>query len=271
MPEATTTSSVAHIDGWAAHSSGSGPGLVLLHANGGSHRDFDAIFGALSSRFTVHALDWPGHGDSTCKVEQSACAFAARLPAVLDELPGAPFIVIGNSIGGFAAVRLAAVRPDLVKALILVSPGGFTPRWPGALLACRLIGSKAIAPKAMRWLPRLYLRGSGPPVAAIQQRAAAASRQPQAVATYRSVWRSFTDRDHDAGPFARSVTAPTMLAWGTRDPVLPWRVDGRRARAAFANAQISTFRCGHQPFAEQPALFLAAVQQFLQAHSESPK
>ncbi|NQW47298.1 MAG: alpha/beta fold hydrolase, partial [Planctomycetes bacterium] len=42
---------------------GAGPSLVLLHANGGDHRDFAAIVPPLAeSGWRVTVLDWPGHG-----------------------------------------------------------------------------------------------------------------------------------------------------------------------------------------------------------------
>lgn len=43
---------------------GEGPPLLLLHANPGDHRDYDAVIPALAARFRVIALDWPGYGAS---------------------------------------------------------------------------------------------------------------------------------------------------------------------------------------------------------------
>jgi pimeloyl-ACP methyl ester carboxylesterase len=148
----------ALVNGIAVWSRGEGPAIVLLHANGGDHRDFDAIVDQLAEDHTVHAIDWPGHGASTSPTRRTAAAFARALPAVLAELPGAPFVILGNSVGGFAAIQVAATHPELVRALILVAPGGFTPSWIGARVACQIIGSRPVAPRAMRLLPRLYLR-----------------------------------------------------------------------------------------------------------------
>ena len=244
------TADVRRIDGVAVHVTGSGPAVVLLHANGGSHHDFDAV-------------DWPGHGDSEPVPTPSACGFADLLPGLLDALGAGPYTLIGNSLGGFAALRTTARRPDLVDRLVLVDPGGFTPRTPLTLGACRLFGTRGFAPTAMRLLPRLYLRRRTPTVAAIRSALADASRDPVRVQTFARLWRSFTDRRHDARPDAATVTAPTLLVWGTRDPVLPWVVDGRRARRALPRARVVTLPCGHQAFAELPLEFLAALHRFL--------
>lgn len=62
----------------------------------------------------------------------------------------------------------------------------------------------------------------------------------------------------------RPGTCPTLLAWGTHDPVLPWHLDGRSARAALPHAQIVTFPgAGHQPFIERPGEFLTRTAPFL--------
>ncbi|NDD29440.1 MAG: alpha/beta fold hydrolase [Proteobacteria bacterium] len=254
---------VRHIEGVAVHVSGEGPGVVLLHANGGDHRDFDAVVAALSRSSTVYALDWPGHGDSPATESPTACGFAALLPRVLESLGPGPFALVGNSVGGFAAIRTAVERPDLVRRLVLVNPGGFTPRSPFSIGVCRLFGSERVAPTVMRLLPRLYLRHSSEAVEAVRARAVEASRVPARVRAYASMWRSFTDLLHDARRDIDAMTAPTLLIWGTHDRVLPWLIDGRRAARALPHATVVTLACGHQAFVEMPHEFLAAATPFL--------
>jgi pimeloyl-ACP methyl ester carboxylesterase len=249
--------------GIAVRSAGTGRGLVLLHANGGDHRDFDAIVDTLARDWLVHAIDWPGHGDSQHDSNSTAVGYASALGDVLRELPGGPFILVGNSVGGFAAIGASAAHPELVRGLVLVSPGGFTPRWPLTVAACRLIASRGITPVAMRWLPRLYLRRRNEHVRAIQDRATAASRDQAARATFSSLWRSFADRQHDARSLAGQITIPVQLCWGRFDPILPWPIDGRRARRAFTNPTVTRFTSGHQPFAEVPEEFLRDIAPFL--------
>ncbi len=245
-------------------SAGAGPSLILLHANGGDRRDFGAVIGPLvRSGWRVTAVDWPGHGASPRSQPETAVGFGGLLVGLLDRL-GGRHVLLGNSVGGFAALYAAAHRPDLVAGLILVSPGGFTPRWFATILACRLIGSAAVAPRAYRLLPRLYLRGRNPGVTAAITRAEEASRSPQQVQVFARLWRSFADPSHDSRPLAAAVRCPTLLVWGTRDPVLPWPVDGRRARAALPAAEVLTFPgAGHQPFLERPDEFLDRTAPFL--------
>ena len=243
---------------------GSGPSLVLLHANGGDHRDFAAIAPRLAeSGWRVTSLDWPGHGRSPRTGSETAVGFGTLLVDVLEGI-GGRHVLLGNSVGGFAALHAAAQAPDLVGGLVLVSPGGFTPRWPGMAAVCRTISSPVVAPRAYRTLPRLYLRDRNPAVSAAIARAEKASRSADSAEVFASLWRSFADLDHDARPLADGVCCPVLLAWGTRDPILPWRIDGRRARAALTDAEIVTFEgAGHQPFIERPEEFLDRTASFL--------
>jgi pimeloyl-ACP methyl ester carboxylesterase len=123
-------SEVRRIGDVAVHVGGAGSSIVLLHANGGSHQDFDAVIDTLSTNAKVFAVDWPGHGESDGSQAPGACAFADLLPSLLENLNEGPYTLIGNSVGGFAAIKTAAERPDLVNQIVVVNPGGFTPRWP---------------------------------------------------------------------------------------------------------------------------------------------
>jgi pimeloyl-ACP methyl ester carboxylesterase len=250
--------------GLRTESAGTGPSLVLLPANGGDDRDFGAVDGPLvESGWRVTTVDWPGHGLNPRGGPETAIGFGELLVGLLDRL-GGRHVLLGNSVGGFAALCAAAQRPELVAGLVLVSPGGFTPRWFGTTLACRLIGSAALAPRAQRLLPRLYLRDRNPWVTAALERAEEASRSPERTEVFANLWRSFADPGHDSRPLAAAVRCPTLLAWGTRDPVLPWFVDGRRARAALPEAETVVFRgAGHQPYIERPGEFLDRTAPFL--------
>lgn len=247
----------------AVHVKGDGPSLVLLHANGGSHHDFDSVVDTMARRAKVFAIDWPGHGDSGPSHEPGACAFADMLPVLLDEIHEGPYTLIGNSVGGFAALRTAARRPDLVRNVVVINPGGFTPRWPSTLLACRLFGSERVAPVALRLLPRLYLRRRTAAVRSIRNASIEASRDVNKTRVFAKIWRSFTDREHDSRADASAIEVPILVFWGTRDPILPWLVDGRRAKRAMRSAQFVKLPCGHQAFAELPEQFMDSLKEFL--------
>lgn len=250
----------------AVHASGDGPPLVLLHANPGDSRDFAGVVAALAEHHRVLAVDWPGFGASPVPDDPSgltAMAFADALEDLATALPQQPLTVIGNSVGGYAAVRLALTAPDRVAALVLVNPGGFTPHNAVTRAFCRIKGTEAVTTITSGPLARAYLHTRTPVVREMLARASAQRRTPHRVAIEAALWRSFPHPEHDLRERARAVTAPTLLLWGRRDPLLPLRKDGAAARRALPHARFVEMDTGHAAFAEDPEGFLAVVEPFL--------
>ena len=97
---------------------GEQPATVLaLHGWGRSHRDFEEALHGLDAI----ALDLPGFGATPPAPEpMSTDDFAAAIEPVL-EVAAPAVVVVGHSHGGRVAVRLAARRPEAVKALVLIA------------------------------------------------------------------------------------------------------------------------------------------------------
>jgi pimeloyl-ACP methyl ester carboxylesterase len=107
---------------------GSGPPLLLLAANGHDSRDYAAVIPALSRDHRVIAVDWPGFGRSPAPQPPGSAtvgALATGLAALVERLDLSPAHLVGNSVGGYAAARLAIEAPHRVRSLVLVSPAGF--------------------------------------------------------------------------------------------------------------------------------------------------
>ncbi len=124
---------------------GRGVPLVLLHANPGDSKDFEAVVPALSKTYRVLALDWPGYGQSALPQQPEwvgVLFFYQVLREFLAALALPPACFIGNSLGGNAAARLAAESPELVRGLVLVAPGGFTTPSLVSRNFCKLQGSR---------------------------------------------------------------------------------------------------------------------------------
>jgi pimeloyl-ACP methyl ester carboxylesterase len=186
------------------------------------------------------------------------CQVLRGFVAALD-LP--PALIIGNSLGGNVAARLAIESPQQVRGLVLVSPGGFTRYPPVTQAFCRLQGGRfALSPRALAgW----YLKHRTPTVRAMLERAATSQATVASLAINRSVWRGFIEPENDLRARAASITAPTLLVFGARDPVISARQDGRLAARLIPHGELVVMPSGHAPFAEVPEAFLAEVLPFL--------
>jgi len=104
---------------------GQGTPVICLHAIGHGARDFETLAEFLSDSFEIIALDWPAQGWSQDDGRAPTAAnYELTLEAALDALDLERVILLGNSIGGATALRLAANRPERVKALVLCNAGG---------------------------------------------------------------------------------------------------------------------------------------------------
>ena len=241
--------------------------LLLLHANPGDSRDYDAVVPVLgASGFRVIALDWPAYGGSPAPAlsgEAGGSAYAATLDAFVTALGLPPAILIGNSIGGNAAVRFAASRPQAVVALVLVSPGGFTTHTCTTRAFCSFQGSSFSLPP--RFFASRYLHHRTPAVLAMLERAGTIQSEPSRIAFSRAVWRSFSKPSNDVRDVARALRVPTLLIFGRYDPVIPAVSDGTAAHESIRGSELVVLQTGHAPFAEDPDEFLVHVLRFLAA------
>ncbi|KUL31482.1 alpha/beta fold hydrolase [Actinoplanes awajinensis] len=117
----TVGGSMLHVRDTPALSPDAEP-AVYVHGLGGSSQNFTDLAGLLADRFAGQAVDLPGFGYSDPSPRYSIPAFAATLIDYLDHAGRGPVHLIGNSLGGSISVRVAALRPDLVRTLTLVSP-----------------------------------------------------------------------------------------------------------------------------------------------------
>jgi len=95
---------------------------VYVHGLGGSSQNFTDVAGLLADRFDGQAVDLPGFGYSDPSRRYSIAAFADRLIKFLEHADRGPVHLVGNSLGGSISVRVAALRPDLIRTLTLISP-----------------------------------------------------------------------------------------------------------------------------------------------------
>jgi len=121
LGEGESAVEVAYVD------EGQGPLIVLVHGLGEHLGYWSENFGPLVAQgFRVVALDLPGFGRSgKPRTEYGMAEQAGWLSAFLSAVaPETPAVVVGHSMGGQVAMRLALDAPELVRGLCLVAPAG---------------------------------------------------------------------------------------------------------------------------------------------------
>jgi lipase len=95
--------------------------MLALHGLTGHGQRWQQL-GDYLPEITIAAPDLLGHGKSSWAAPWTIEANVAALSALLDEVAETPVLVVGHSFGGALAMNLAAARPDLVTALLLLDP-----------------------------------------------------------------------------------------------------------------------------------------------------
>lgn len=130
------------------HEQRSGPTAIFLHGIASSPAFWIAgqtpVF---DQRFRWYALSLPGHYPAALpagfrRADLTAETLARVLAEAVRRLAGgAPALLVGHSTGGFAALAIAAVAPELVRSVISVS-GFVQGRWGGPLGALQWLARR---------------------------------------------------------------------------------------------------------------------------------
>jgi pimeloyl-ACP methyl ester carboxylesterase len=112
---------VTYVRDTPATAPGAEPALYV-HGLGGSAQNWTDLAGLLADRLDGQAIDLPGFGYSEPGRSYTVPAFADRVIRYLEHTDRGPVHLLGNSLGGAVAVRVAGLRPDLVRTLTLISP-----------------------------------------------------------------------------------------------------------------------------------------------------
>ncbi|WP_256378081.1 alpha/beta fold hydrolase [Phycicoccus sp. HDW14] len=200
---------------------------MLLPGTGMTARDWDIVAAELAEDRTTHAVDLRGHGGSDHPGRYSIALMAADVVALLDALEEPSVDLVGHSLGGLVACRVAAERPDLVRRLVLEDigvphrrPPGMPDRPPGGL--------------AFDW-------------AVVEQ-----------------VRPEIDDPDPGWPDVLRRVVAPTLVIGGGSTSQVP-QEHVRELVQTLPDARLVVIEAGHLVHATEPGRFVATVRSFLDA------
>lgn len=242
------------------HDAGAGTGdpVVFLHGGGpgvSAWSNFGRNIPVFAEQYRVLAPDQPGFGRSQTEgiVGNYFTHSAEALRALLDELGVERVNLVGNSLGGGAAVRFALTYPDRAGRLVLMGPGGLTVNVfaPDPTEGVKRIGEFAADPtpeKLAVFLRSLVFNQKLVTPELIQERFQYAS-DPKALAALAAFGKSFYDpatfEDGMLWREAHRLRNEVLLVWGREDRVNP--LDGAlMALKMIRKVQLHVFSgCGH--------------------------
>jgi pimeloyl-ACP methyl ester carboxylesterase len=106
---------------------GGGPPLVLLYGAGGDHTCWAPQIKGLADRHTLILPDLRGTGATTAPVDGwSIATYAEDVSALIDHLELEAVDVAGMSLGGAVTLELLLLRPDVVRAAVVMNTWGRT-------------------------------------------------------------------------------------------------------------------------------------------------
>lgn len=235
------------------------PVLMLVHGGTASRRAWDLVTPALRSHHRVVAVDLRGHGHSPAPaLGYSALQLSADISRVIDELELEQVTVVGHSLGGMAAIHLAARRPDVVSKLVLIN-APVAPRSIDALTRLEArVRHPGFFPVTQAFVDEWCVHPRPVPAAFL------AAQQAHVRALRPVVWQQLFGElaKADLTPVLGDVGQPTLILWGARDGLLD-PAQYERLHAGIANARLVMIdEAGHNPASATPDRVAGEIASF---------
>lgn len=295
--QATTASSTAPIPGrywqWRGQSIyyvqagerlSQRPPLLLVHGFGASTDHWRKNIAELCNDFEVWAIDLLGFGRSAKPNRQySGDLWRDQLYDFITEVIGQPAVLVGNSLGGYACLCVAAQRPDAAAGLVLLNSAGpfgenqpspepeslqtevQPPQQPDPLQ--KLLGDVAKWILQQPWarfllfqyvrqpwvirqtLEKVYLNKS-----AITDQLVEEIYRPSCDSGAADVFASVfsTPQGEKVDVLLKQLTRPLLLLWGEADPWMNTRERSPKFHQYYPQLQEHFLRAGHCPHDEVP-------------------
>jgi pimeloyl-ACP methyl ester carboxylesterase len=266
---------------------GRGSPVLLVHGLGNSSLVWRRVIPGLARNHLVIAADLPGFGHSSPTRQRPLLdAYTGFLAELIRRAGrGVPAAIVGNSVGGAVAMRLALTHPALVERLVLVDPAGVgqgVPSWWRLVRFEPLVRLLSAVPLTLT--PRPVLEHV---IGAAYRRMAFADPSHVSERSVRLFAERLNSRDrihrflrnaHDVvdafeGEVQRlehPLPVPVLALWGRHDRLVPLH-DALALLERLGELEVRIIEdAGHSPQLEAPEAFLAAVTPFLDRGATPP-
>ncbi len=256
-----------------------GEPVVLVHGLGNSSLVWRRVIAGLARDHRVVAPDLPGFGHSSPVPDADLLdAYVRFVAELIEHNGGVPAAVVGNSVGGAVALRLALIRPELVSRLVLVDPAGVgqgVPSWWRLVRfepLVRVVSAVplTVTPKpVIEWvIGEAYRRMAFADPGNVSDRsvrlfAERLNSRERIHRFLRSAHRIVDAFDRDVESIERPLPVPVLAVWGREDRLVPLH-DALALLDRIGGLEVRVIEgTGHSPQLERPQAFLDAVSRFL--------
>lgn len=253
---------------------GSGEPLVLIHGFSGIPGLWRPIVGSLEGSFDILAVALPGHVGGPELAAGTQPSVGALVDCVEREMDAAGFEtahIVGNSLGGWIALELA--QRGRARSVVGLAPAG---GWePGSREQKRLKGlftrNHKLAHLILPYLPRLMLRPrlrrailAGAMARGDRLDPGAALEMLRGAAECPIYFPLMEAIQRDGPPASfEGISVPVLLAWGTKDKILPPRRYSSRLRNMLPGSRwVDLPGLGHIPMGDDPELVASTIADF---------
>jgi len=270
LAEVARPGQVLHLDGLDIHyvDKGQGPAVVLIHGLGGCLYNFRYNISALSERLRVVALDLKGFGysDRPPDADYSQTAQAELVAGFMERLGVGRAAVLGHSLGGAIALRLASLFPERVDRLILVAsapPARLVPPLSDVALRPILRLGTALVLHQPGLREAVLRSGFYDPSFVTAEMLEEFRRFSRIRGSAEAIVRVLVDSARDAPLDLAQIRQPTLLLWGEGDRAVGLRI-ARRFLAQLPDARLRVIeRARHMVMEERADESNAAILSFL--------
>ncbi len=248
--------------------------ILLVHGIADSSLTWSFVFNPLARTHPLYAIDLPGYGFSTLPAGRGYASLDEMrdlLEQFVREVIGRPTLVVGNSMGGWVAVKLAWADSALTRGVVLMDAGGAPLKGLDSWMPFgETIGIRDM--KTARLITRQMFGGIPAPLLYLGQHSLQELFQRQVV-------REFVAHMVAVAPEAvllraddlRRLPVPAALIWGLSDQFLPaGSLEFFRENLPDAPALLLR-RCGHLPQRERPLSVVRFIRQFAAQLTEEPR
>lgn len=239
------------------------PAVLMLHGVTDSKHSWSSVAPYLNDQYRVYAPTFRGHGDSSKPAGGYQIATLAEdMITFMNRLKIDQAVVVGHSMGSFVAHQMASVYPERVSKLVLI---GSTPTFVGNAVGEYLwdeaIGKADFVDPVTPEFIRDWQTGPNPVEEAFFNTVLSETAKVPA-RVWKLAFRTLLSDDHSR--FLKDVQAPTLILWGTADPLMDAATQ-TALQQAIPNTTFKQYQgAGHNTHWEQPYNVATDILNFIQ-------